>query len=197
MAFNSEPFEIVGAPFEIYLADVGTAFPAIDDDPAVGWALVGSSGSLNYFDEGVTIEHGQSFNMWRALGDNAVRKVFRTEESLVISVTVADVTLEQYALALNSNAVTDSSNSRKVGLSRGIAIATNSLLVRGPSPYIADANMQYEVPICVQTGEPEVVYRRGEPAGLALQWTALVDVDAATTDERFGRLVAQFSDTTA
>jgi hypothetical protein len=33
--------------------------------------------------------------------------------------------------------------------------------------------------------------RKSDPAALALEWTALVDTNAVSVDERFGRIVAQ------
>ncbi len=191
-----EPFEIIAAPFTMWLAPVGTAFPLIDAAPSGTWVKVGTSGELNYKNDGVTVRHSQTVVRWRALGDTGARKAFRTEEALVIALVLADVSLEQYGLALNHNAVTTvapggEAGYKKVGLSRGPAVTSKALLVRGPSPYDTNMNMQYEVPIVVHIGEPEVVYRKDEPAGLALDFEAMVDVTAATEDERFGRLVAQ------
>ena len=196
MGNNSLPYEIIAAPFTVWFAPVGTAFPTVDGVPAVTWKKVGSSGDLNYFDEGVKVSHAQSMSKFRALGDAGSRKVFRTEEDLSIGLTLADVTLEQYAHALNSNAITAVAASagvagyKKIGLSRGFAVATVALLVRGPSPYMDLGNMQYEVPRAAQSGTPEVVYRKNEPAGLALLWEALVDPNAANEFERFGVLRA-------
>lgn len=195
---NATPYEIIGAPFSVYIAPVGSPFPDVDEVPdSSDWTLVGTSGDLNYLDEGVTVEHSQAMNFFRALGDSGSRKVFRTSEDLKIRLTLADLTLEQYALALNGNTVTPTSpgagvpGSKKVGLSRGLAVDTRALLVRGPSPYMADGIMQFEVPVACQTGNPQPVMRRDQPAALALEWTALVDPSAASADERFGRLVAQ------
>ena len=187
---NGSPFEVIAAPYTLYLAPVGTAFPAIAAAPASPWVKIGTSGDLNYMEEGVTVQHSQTIELWRALGDPGPRKAFRTEEGLLISVQLADLTLEQYALALNHNAVTETANVRKIGLSRGVGVEQRALLARGPSPYDEGLNAQYEVPIAVQMGEPEVVFRRGgEPAALALQWAALIDVSADPVTERFGRLL--------
>jgi hypothetical protein len=154
-------------------------------------------------DEGVTVEHAQSMNFFRALGDCGARKVFRTEEDLKIRLTLADLTLEQYSHALNSNTVTEIeaapgvAGSKSIGLSRGFPVATHALLVRGPSPEMEDGAAQYEVPRAAQTGNPTLVFRKGDPAGLALEWTALVDPEAAEETERFGRLIVQTADATS
>lgn len=196
---NSLPYEIIAAPFTVWYAPVGTGFPNVDDAPLTPWAKVGSSGDLNYMDDGVTVSHAQTMEKFRALGDAGSRKVFRTEEDLLIRLILADLTLEQYAHALNSNTVTTvpaqtNAGYKWIGLSRGFSVATVALLVRGPSPYGDDFNMQYEVPRAAQSGNPEVVMRKGTPAGLALEWTALVDPNAVSDDRRFGRLVAQHLD---
>lgn len=199
---NTVPFEVIAAPFTAYVAPVGTAFPDLAETPAAPWVKIGSSGALNYdSDSGVTVEHSQSTNPWRSLGDSGARKIFRSEEDLKVSLQLADVTAEQYRYALNSNAVTDTpgaspaTGNRKVGLSRGFTVATMALLVKGAvSPYGEDWNMQYEIPIAAQSGSPTVVFKKDTPALLQLEWMALVDSSAASEDERFGRIVMQDAD---
>jgi hypothetical protein len=75
----------------------------------------------------------------------------------------------------------------------GPDVAQMAMLVRGSgvSPYLADKNVQYEVPVVIQMAEPEVVYKKGDPAGLALEFVALVDLNAASPAKRFGVLRAQ------
>jgi hypothetical protein len=194
---NSEPYEIIAAPFTAWLAPVGTPFPDIDEDPTAPWVKVGSSGDLNYLEDGVKVSHAQSMNFFRALGDCGSRKVFRTSEDLKISLTLADLTLEAYSLALNDALIDETPASpgvagvKKIGLSRGFGVATHALLVRGPSAYMENGASQYEVPLAAQTGNPEPVFKKDTPAALALEWTALVDPDAEDDSERFGRLVVQ------
>lgn len=194
---NTTPFEIIGAPFTLYLAVVGTVFPAVDAAPAIAWKLVGSSGDLNYMDDGVTVDHPQNISFFRAAGDSGSRKAFRVDEDLMISLILADISLEQYALAINGNPVAATAagvgvaGKKKLGLSRGLVLDTRALLLRGPSPYMEDGVAQYCVPIAVQTGKPKPVYRKAQAAGLALEWTALVDPNAASPAERFGYVEAQ------
>lgn len=196
---NSLPYEIIAAPFTVWWAPVGSNFPDVEIAPPGPWTKIGSSGDLNYSDEGVTVAHSQEMELFRALGDAGSRKAFRVSEDLIVRLQLADVTLEQYKHALNGNTVTDTppfSNAghRSVGLSRGFSVQTVALLVRGPSPYMDDGVMQFEIPRAAQTGNPEVVFKKGDPAMLALEWTALVDPDATSEEFRFGRLKAQDSD---
>ncbi len=108
------------------------------------------------------------------------------------------MTLEAASLGMNSNAVaTTAAGSGTAGFKtlqfyQGEQVATMALLLRaGVSPYAADMNMQYQLPCCFQSGNPEPVYRKGEPAGFALEFTALKDPNAATKAASFGQLVIQ------
>lgn len=189
---NSAPFEIVAGPLELYLAPVGEAFPPIDVAPAGGWVKVGASGKRNYSEDGVSVNHDQTVEGFRAAGTTGKRKMFRTEEDLRITVSLADVTLEQYKYALNGNTVTNAAGDpRKIGLSRGRQVTEYALLARGASPYGDDFHVQYEVPRCAEVGSQEVSFQKGTPAMLQLEFEALEDDNAASEDERFGRLLAQ------
>lgn len=194
---NSTPYEIIAAPFTVWYAVVGTAFPVVDANPAAPWTLIGSSGDLNYFDDGVEIEIPQKIDLFRALGDASSRKAFRVEEDCMISLTLADLTLEQFAHAVNRNSITTVAAGagvagyKKIGLSRGFAVDTVALLVRGPSPYGDNMTWQLEIARAAQTGSPKTVFRRDKPAGLQLQWTSLVDPSAASASERIGKIRAQ------
>lgn len=194
----SEPFEIIAAPFSAYWAPVGEAFPAIDAAPAGNWTLIGKNGDQNYSDEGITVAHSETMEMFRAVGGTGPRKVSRTEEDLMIRFTLWDLTLEQYALALNNNTVaataagSGTAGFKELGTYRGCDVSTLALLLRGTfSPEGAGWNTQYEVPLCVHTGSPEPVFAKNAPAGLALEFTALEDPSASAEANRFGRLVVQ------
>jgi hypothetical protein len=199
----SAPYEVLAQPFTLYLAPEGSTFPLIDADPTAPWVKIGSSGDLNYTEDGVTVTHNQTVETFRALGSTGPRKAFRTEEELHISLTLADVTLEEYAKALEHNTVSTNAASsgvagyKELGLSRGLSVERRALLVKSPNgPYGDGWPMQYEVPVVVQIGEPEVVYVKGEPAGIMLEFLALEDPDAGNNAERFGRILAQNADPT-
>lgn len=203
MAVNSAPYEIVAQPFELWVAPVGTAFTLIDEDPESPWTKVGTSGALNYTEKkGVSVTQKQTVDLWRALGSTGPRKAFRTEEEFRVSLELADLTLEQYALALNHNTVTTqaagaAAGYKKIGLSRGLNVIQKALLIRGAaaSPYGPDWNAQFEVPIAVQVGSPSISFVKGAPAGIELEWAALEDASASDETERFGRLVVQNTNT--
>lgn len=192
-----EPYEILAGPLTLYLAPVGTAFPAVDAAPGDDWTLIGTSGDENYGDEGVTVTHSQTFEQARPAGTTGPVKAWRSEESLMIALVLWDMTLEQYQATLNGNALTttaaasEAAGTKKIGLSRGHEVATYALLARGSSPYGDGFVAQYEVPRCYDSGSAAPVYRKASPAALALEFTALEDQDASDETERFGRLIAQ------
>ncbi|WP_432769809.1 MAG: hypothetical protein HEQ22_03415 [Sphingopyxis sp.] len=192
-----EPYEIVSGPLTLFLAPVGTAFPAIGAEPAGDWVLVGTSGDKNYSDDGVSVQHSQSINKVRPAGSVGARKALRTEEDMMVTVTLWDATLEQYATALSGTAPATTAAGagtagfKKIGLSRGEEVKQYALLARGASAYDANMAAQYEVPRCYQAASPNVLYNKGVPAGIELNFDALEDLDAASDDELFGRLIMQ------
>lgn len=201
---NTAPYEIVAQPFELWVAPVTTTFPDIDADPDSPWTKVGTSGALNYTEKkGVMVSHKQTVDLWKSLGSTGARKAFRTEEEFKVSLELADISLEQYQLALNYNTVNTVAPSgsvaghKTIGLSRGLAVLQRALLVRGvnASAYGENWTAQFEVPIAVQTGSPSLSFLKGQPAGLELEWTALEDASAEDETERFGRLVVQTGNT--
>lgn len=192
-----EPYEIIGAPFILWLAPTGTAFPAIDAEPAVDWTRIGTNGARNYSDDGVIVTHSQTVAQARPAGATGPVKAWRDAEDLMIGLTLWDLTLEMYQYALNgvapaaTAAGVGSAGIKTVGLSRGVEIIQYSALFRGESPYGPNMNAQYELPRCYQSASPKTTFKKGIPAGLELEFTALEDLNAASDDERFGRFIAQ------
>lgn len=192
------PFEIIGAPLTLWVAPVGTAFPLISDAPGAGWIKVGTNGDRSYEAGGVTTTHGKSYSKVRPAGASGPVKAFLDEEDLMFGVTLLDLTLEQYQLALNGNAITTTAAGvgtqgfKKIGLSEDVGRTREyALLARGLSPYNEALAMQYCIPRCFQSGAPEVVFTKGGGgAGLALQFEALEDLATELAQERFGYILA-------
>lgn len=189
---SSQPYEIIAGPADVYVAAVGASFPGVDKADTDGsfstWTHLG------FTDGGVKVKHTQTVDLHKVDQRTGPVKATRSEEGLEITFSLAEPTLENYAVALNDNDVsTDVTPSRKtLKLYRGLDVAQFAVLVRGPSPYM-DAFCQYQVPVCVQTEEPEAEFIRDGKAVLATKFVALEDPNAATADDRFGSLVAQTS----
>src|SRR4051812_15829673 len=95
------PYEIIVAPLTVYVAPVGTAFPAVNAAPGGSWFKLGTNGTKNYDEKGVTVTHSESLATFTPAGGTAARKAFRTQESLTIEFELVDLTIEQYAKVLN------------------------------------------------------------------------------------------------
>lgn len=176
------PFEIVGAPYTVYTAPVGTAFPDIDAAPGVGWVLLGTSGAKNYDEDGVTVSHGQNIETFTPAGTTVPRKAFRTEEDAKVSLKLADLSPAVYAKVLNDATVTTvaagagTPGEKSFSIVQGVNVATLALLVRGPSSVDDSLNAQYELPSVYQSGEPEPQFTKGQVALLEVEFTI---IDAA------------------
>lgn len=188
---------IIASTPTLWLAPVGTAFPLVNAAPAAAWVRVGTSGNVNYDEDGVTVSHVAKREMTRSAGLTGPIKAFITEEDLIIAVKLLDVSLEQYATALNKltpstiAATTGVPGTKRLGLSQGPVIREYALLARGASPDGPNFVAQYQVPRCFQSGDAKPVYKKGKPATLDLEFTALEDLSAANEFERFGLLVSQ------
>jgi len=192
------PFEIIAGPITAYQAAVGEAFPVVEVTPAGNWAQIGTSGDQNITEDGVTIAHPDEQEMFYSLGGTGPRKVFRVREGLIVRFILADLSLEQYRHVLNSNAVADTAAGggfagfRSLDMYRGSSVAQFALLLRGTfSAYGASWNSQFQIPVCSMAASPEPVFVKGVPAALAFEFVTLEDPNAATSADRFGKIVVQ------
>lgn len=192
------PYEIITAPYTVWIAPVGTAFPVVNVAPSGDWFKLGTNGDRSYEEGGVTVAHSKSFNKIRSAGSTGGIKADLNEEDLMVRLSLLDMTLEQYRYALNGNTVTTTAagsgtpGTKKVGLSHSPGRTREfALLVRGLSPYDEAMTAQFELPRTFDSGNAQPVFRKGQPATLALQFDALEDLTTATVEERFGRYVAQ------
>lgn len=183
------PFEIVAAPLTVYVAPVGTAFPATNAAPSGSWILLGTSGAKNYDAKGVTVTHGSTEATFTPAGGTAPRKVWRTDESLTIDFDLVDLTPEQYAKVIGDATVTITTGppaTKDIPLLQGLAVKLLALIARGTSPVNDTLPSQYQVPIVYQAANPALVYSKGAPAVLACSFTALEDPTLG-----FGKLLLQ------
>ena len=188
---------IIAGPYTLWLAPVGTAIPQVNVAPPIAWVRVGTGGDVNYDEDGVTVSHVAKKELVRSAGRTGAVKAFITEEDLMISLKLMDISLEQYATALNKLAPTTvaagvgTPGTKRIGLSQGAVPTEYAMLCRGASPYGANFTAQYEVPRCFQSGDAKPVFKKGKPATLELEFMALEDLSVASPLERFGRLISQ------
>lgn len=185
----SAPFEVLVGAYTVWLAPTGTAAPATNAAPSGSWIKVGTSGTDNYDEKGVTVKHSQTVGTWTPAGSTAPRKAYRTAESLEIDLTLVDLSMAQYAQALNNATVSTQVGppaTQTFSLLQGTTVQLFSLLARGASPVNDQLSAQYWVPIVFQNGNPSPVFSKGAPAGLDLSFMALKD-----STNGFGTYVAQ------
>ncbi len=185
---NAYPYEVMGAPHAVYVAAVGTARPALTvATPLSPWVVVGKKGNRSYSEEGVKVNSPASYNYFRGNASAAPLKAFRSEEDVMVAVTLADMTLESLALAFNKTAsdVDETGITRTLGLSRGLGVSTFALLVRGPSPYMDDGIAQFWIPVACNTSTVELGLRRDNATTYPIEFRALW-YDEATTGEELG-----------
>jgi hypothetical protein len=197
---NQHP-EIITAPFTIWIAPAGTAFPALSAAPADPWRLLGTNGARGYGESGVVLASSQQWvSPPPPAGETAPTASALESEELRVQLELIDLTLEQFALTMGGAAVTTvapgpgTPGFRRMGLAIGPGTAGEfALLVRGPSPYNEDMPAQFELPRACQIGSPRPVFSGGSATRLAVEFKLLPDPAATSEAERFGRLMAQDS----
>lgn len=190
---NTQPYEIIAGPLDIYFAPVGTPFPAVtmtDQQIQDGgtWSFIG------YTEGGIKVAHPQTVVELRADQVTAPVKAVRSEEGLELTFDIASLTLENYALALNRafEAIDQTGGNTSVPLYRGgFQVEQVALLARQGhlSPY-GDSALQFEVPSCFQAEAPEDTFTKDNKAMLSVSFHAIADPNRASDDEAFGRLRA-------
>lgn len=177
------PFEIIAGPVDVYVAPLATAFPTISAAPSGSWVKLGASGSKDLDEAGVTVRSEQDTEEVYGLGATGALKAFRVRERLIVEFILHDATLEAYSAAWNSAAITTLAGppaEKTIPILRGPTVTSRALLIRGVlSPYVDSANnSQWDIPNVYQKGDPETVYSKGEPVGLAFSFFALQDATA-------------------
>ena len=173
------PYEILAAPYTVYLGPVGETMPSVNAAVAGNWFKLGTSGDRNYDEDGVTVGHDQKTNIFRPAGSTIGRKAFREEEDFKIGFMLADISPTQYAKVLGDAAVTTVAQSTGVAgnkhfeVYQGLQVTTFALLARGISSVDEDLSAQYEIACVFQSASPEPVHNKGKAALLECEFTAL------------------------
>ena len=189
------PFEIIAAPYTLWLAAVGTSFPDPGEAPSASFTKIGSSGDLRYNEDGVTVSLPQTIELFRPVGSPRPVKAFRTEEDLMISLVLHDMRQEMMKYILNGNALTDVAavsgvaGYRRLAIAKGGDVTQYAALLRGLSAYDDAMYCDWRIPRVVIGGEPEIVGKKGEPAGLLFELQAIEDPDYA--NGVFGEILMQ------
>ena len=166
------PHEVIAAPLSVYLADVGTTFPDVGEPQAsfpVGWTLLGTEGDRNYTDDGVTVAHSEEVFDFTPAGSTMPVKRFRTAESFMLSLSLADLSPTMYALAMNDATVTDPGDHKLFSLFRGDQVNAFAVIARGDSSINNALIMQYEFSRAFVSVNGDITFNKGEVAALPVE----------------------------
>ncbi len=191
-----DPREIIVGPLAIYLAPAIEALDGVDSAPTGNWVLLGTSGTENYAEAGITVTHSQTVRQTFAVGATGPLKANRQQEQLTIGVTLMDLSAAQYTKILNNTTKsTDTTpNIDYIGTRRGPDVTVLSLTAWGELLSPSGAfDVAFYVPRSYQAGDPAPVFSKDTEAMLAATFTALEHQSAATDEERFGRWIIETS----
>lgn len=183
------PEEVVASPLTIYIADVGTTMPKIDDTEATilaaSWTKLGVAGANNYDDTGVSLSHAETVNDFTPAGSTMPTKRFRTAESFEMKLNLVDLSPTTYAKIMNDAVVTTVAagvgiaGESSFSLYRGDQVNSFAVLARGESPVNNTLNMQYEFSKAFLSVNGDAVFRKGVPVALPV---SILAVKHDTTD---------------
>ena len=173
---------------KLYIAPVGTAFPALTATPTGSWRSLGDT------QDGVDVDPSDKIELAHTDQRTGAVKGTRTEETLKIKTKLAEATLENLADALGTT-LTDTPagagtiGTREIPLHRGATVKEYAFLFRGSSPY-GPWPAQYQLPRGYVSLDA-LKHEKGKNAAIPITFEALEDFNAATEADRFGKLIAQ------
>lgn len=179
--------EVIGNPYEIWVASVGADQPDVDEDPADSdWEQLGVNGIDNQGESGVVVTiGGGNVNKFTPAGRTLPVKGWRTDQATMVAFSVVDTTVEAIATILDDAAITTVAPSagtpgkKSVSLELGVELEYVALLARGLSPYDDGSGTmiaQYLFSRVSQEGDIAPTYLKGTPAELACTFGIYGDV---------------------
>lgn len=182
-----EPSEVIATPLTIYLAPIGTAFPAIDVNPAdfdAAWEVLGTNGAKNYGENGVTVAQSETTVDFTPAGSTFPSKRFRTAESNKISLDLVDVSPAAYAKVMNDAALVVAGTDTSFSMIRGDQVNSFAVLARGMSAVDNELNQQFEISKAFVSVNGDAVYNKGVPVRLPIEIEPIVHSDADVITNR-------------
>ena len=183
----------IRGPVDVYTAPVATAFTGVLSVGSLdaAWKKLGARGWKSQDTGGVKVTKRQKLEDWR--GENLViQDVARNEEDILIAFTLADVSLENLAIAMNSNAIvttapaTGTKGHKKMMLARGPDVQPVALLLIFPSVYVKGEKGVMYLPKVFQNADIETNWNKTNPAMANFEFKAVEGPNATDTDPDIG-----------
>ena len=181
-------YDILIGTGKLYVADTGTTFPTLDEDPATtsGWRYVGPTA------DGIKVDFDETINEFSSDQDIGTVEAIRSEEKAMITANLFEATLENLADVMSQSVTSIAAGSgttgyKQIGMSRGATVTKKAILFRANSPYGPYAG-QYELPYGYISGKVGMEYKKDGMVVVACEFHALVDPNATDTTEKFGRI---------
>lgn len=179
-----QAYEILTGVGTLYVAPVGTAFPAVNAAPSGSWTNLGETV------DGVKVTHDQKIEQMTTDQRTGPAVARRTEEYVMIETKLAQGTLENLAKVLGTT-VTVGGSSKEITLYRGQVVQEYAFLFRGPSAYGSAFAAQYQLPRGYFDEAHEVEFTKDGQAVIPAKFVALEDLTAGTATDRYGKTVHQ------
>lgn len=184
----------------LYIAPVGSTFPAVNAAPTAPWAGLGET------QDGITLTMSESLERIHVDQRTGAVKVVRTEESIQVETNLALATMDNLATMTGNSVASVAPSAVVIGtdalkLHKGFTVAEYALLYRGTfspeddddgGPYPA----QFELPRVHLSGDVALAFQKGANAQIPFSAELLEDLDAADPTDSFGRLIVQSASTT-
>lgn len=197
MAAFTDGREVLAAPYAVYIAPGGTAFPTVDVEPDDAsfdaFTLLGVNGTKNYSDTGVVLTLTGTYGDFTGVGGTRPMNAWRTADSGTVALSIADMSTELLADILDRVTVTTTAGASGVpgtksfSADRGVQTYKYAVLLRGLSPEGTpeDAlNAQWQFTRCYQSGNPAMTYAK-TPTELPVEFTILEGLGGASSCEYY------------
>jgi len=184
-----DSYEVLVGVGSVYVAQVGTAFPALTATPSASWRDMGET------QDGVTVTPDQTIEEIRTDQRTGAIDAVRTEEFVLVETKLVQHSMENLADSMGVSVIDTAPGSGAIGtrelpLYRGGWVNKYAMLYRGKSPY-GDYPAQFEIPRGYFGGATELPFAKDTNTPVPVEFHALEDLNAASEAERFGRVVAQ------
>lgn len=173
------PEEVIVGPADVYWSPVGEARPGLNETPGGNWELVVASDRMG--EKGVILRAPRTATDINSVGSITPIKVVNTSAGFEVEFDSMDSRVEPVALGagIDPDDIEDVAAGGGNGGYSEITLPTSpipfqaSLLIRFPSPHLADGVAEYYVPVANQIGTMEAGFTKDGATMITHIWRAV------------------------